>query len=530
MKKMNNKGVTLVELIVSFAIVGVAVVYFYQTVSTVSKLYKTSKDDTNEYVNATYVLRLMDAYCNENAATKYKCGDTKTSGEINTIKDFCKKINGTDCNISGLSTVPHNSVRKGNRYYKTLKMKINGKEYKLLALLKGPNRYVVNFKYGSKTKSFHTDEWEEKWEDKFANWKVSDTTSERYISRSEVGDKTVINYFYHFKNSSGSLTINFGQAPTKANILAGDQVINEDDSITYTLDLTAERGPLFTYTGNYEVLTKIDKTEDNWYVRFTSDGDLVMKTSLLTDIFLVGGGGGGAGSPISHRQKGAGGGGGGAISTLYKTSLEPTKKHKLEIGNGGRGEVLSTFASAGGSTIIKNPEGNILFEAKGGNSPTESYRDKGGKGGIKADGCSDKNCFNGGDGGASNAANNSPTCGANGQCAFKDCDYGKIYYAAGGGGGVGKKCDDFWCTSATFLINPAYGCGNDQLKYAGKGGRATSNTVGSNGGNATESNTGAGGGGATAHTSLKVTVGVGNSVRYAGGDGSSGVIVMRSSN
>ena len=33
--KLNNKGVTLVELIVSFAIVGVAIIYFFQTLSTV---------------------------------------------------------------------------------------------------------------------------------------------------------------------------------------------------------------------------------------------------------------------------------------------------------------------------------------------------------------------------------------------------------------------------------------------------------------------------------------------------------------
>ena len=29
MKKINNKGVTLVELIVSFALVGVAIIYFF---------------------------------------------------------------------------------------------------------------------------------------------------------------------------------------------------------------------------------------------------------------------------------------------------------------------------------------------------------------------------------------------------------------------------------------------------------------------------------------------------------------------
>ena len=31
MRKINNKGVSLIELIVSFAIVGVAIIYFFQT-------------------------------------------------------------------------------------------------------------------------------------------------------------------------------------------------------------------------------------------------------------------------------------------------------------------------------------------------------------------------------------------------------------------------------------------------------------------------------------------------------------------
>ena len=39
MKKLNKKGVTLIELIVSFAIVGVAIIYFFQTLYTVKNIY-----------------------------------------------------------------------------------------------------------------------------------------------------------------------------------------------------------------------------------------------------------------------------------------------------------------------------------------------------------------------------------------------------------------------------------------------------------------------------------------------------------
>lgn len=62
MRKLNNKGVTLVELIVSFALVAVAVVYFFQTLYTVKSLYSKSTTETSEFVIKDYGLRLADAY------------------------------------------------------------------------------------------------------------------------------------------------------------------------------------------------------------------------------------------------------------------------------------------------------------------------------------------------------------------------------------------------------------------------------------------------------------------------------------
>ena len=58
---LNNKGVTLVELIVSFALVATAIIYFYQTLYTVKKLYSQSQKETNEFVDVNYVYRLTDA-------------------------------------------------------------------------------------------------------------------------------------------------------------------------------------------------------------------------------------------------------------------------------------------------------------------------------------------------------------------------------------------------------------------------------------------------------------------------------------
>lgn len=62
MKKLNNKGMSLVELIVSFAIVTVAVVYFSQSLVTVTKIYRNAEQETNELVKETYHLRLLDSY------------------------------------------------------------------------------------------------------------------------------------------------------------------------------------------------------------------------------------------------------------------------------------------------------------------------------------------------------------------------------------------------------------------------------------------------------------------------------------
>lgn len=61
MKKINNKGVTLVELIVSFALVGVAIIYFFQTLYTVKKVYADARLETNDYIRKDYTLRIAKA-------------------------------------------------------------------------------------------------------------------------------------------------------------------------------------------------------------------------------------------------------------------------------------------------------------------------------------------------------------------------------------------------------------------------------------------------------------------------------------
>lgn len=62
MKKLNKKGVTLIELIVSFAIVSVAMIYFYQTIVDLHRMYRNSNKATDEFVNKDYALRVLDAW------------------------------------------------------------------------------------------------------------------------------------------------------------------------------------------------------------------------------------------------------------------------------------------------------------------------------------------------------------------------------------------------------------------------------------------------------------------------------------
>ena len=72
MKKLNNKGMTLVELIVSFMIVSVAMLYFFQTLRTVQKIYKKSFDKTTEYIDWDYALRITAAFVEGSGGIRYQ--------------------------------------------------------------------------------------------------------------------------------------------------------------------------------------------------------------------------------------------------------------------------------------------------------------------------------------------------------------------------------------------------------------------------------------------------------------------------
>lgn len=96
MNKLNNKGVTLVELIVSFAIVGVAIIYFFQTLYTVKTIYTTASNETNEFVIKDYGLRLANTYIDSKAYNGSDLTIYYNESKISEKEDTCNNKTKTE--------------------------------------------------------------------------------------------------------------------------------------------------------------------------------------------------------------------------------------------------------------------------------------------------------------------------------------------------------------------------------------------------------------------------------------------------
>ena len=96
--KLNQKGVTLVELIVSFALVAVAIVYFYQTLYTVKNLYSKAQKETNEYVDVNYAYRIIDALYNNLEEDENICDEISNydSNDVFFNIESCNESNEDD--------------------------------------------------------------------------------------------------------------------------------------------------------------------------------------------------------------------------------------------------------------------------------------------------------------------------------------------------------------------------------------------------------------------------------------------------
>lgn len=123
--KLNQKGVTLVELIVSFALVAVAIVYFYQTLYTVKNLYSKSQKETNEFVDVNYAFRIIDALYDN----------------LKEDENICDKINDYGKKDSYFKAKANESCLSNSNDFQYVSFKINGKDYKLYRYL-GINQNV----------------------------------------------------------------------------------------------------------------------------------------------------------------------------------------------------------------------------------------------------------------------------------------------------------------------------------------------------------------------------------------------------
>lgn len=105
MNKVNNKGVTLIELIVSFAIVAVAIIYFFQTLYTVKTIYNDTMVETNKYVNKSYVIHFLNEYLSGKYLVFKNTKGSLTSESL--FKNVCKKYH-LDCQTFSLIEIDDN--------------------------------------------------------------------------------------------------------------------------------------------------------------------------------------------------------------------------------------------------------------------------------------------------------------------------------------------------------------------------------------------------------------------------------------
>lgn len=142
MKNTNNKGITLVELIVSFALIGVAIIYFFQTLYTVKKVYTNARNETNNYLNVNYDLRILDEHYDlrekqySNICKNYNlsCNEVKFAGYFSD-KDLSDEKYGEDGNDAAKKAIKEGTM-KG---YKLKVIYPNGKFYYLYKTFKKLN-------------------------------------------------------------------------------------------------------------------------------------------------------------------------------------------------------------------------------------------------------------------------------------------------------------------------------------------------------------------------------------------------------
>ena len=230
----------------------------------------------------------------------------------------------------------------------------------------------------------------------------------------------------------------------------------------------------FGYDSDYEVR---NDGNNNWSISFLNSGYVNIQEPINADIYMIGGGQGGqkpgnSASGAYHETvyyDGGAGGQGGFVSTHNNVTIA-AGLYSITVGNGGRNN-----SGTGGTSMIRNANDVVLYQAPGGGSGATGYSG-GASGGARGDA---EAGIGGGNGTNSSVA-----------------DFYGIYRGGGGAGGYSAK--ELWTGSAS--------------TYNG----GTAGTVG--GGNSCENATantgGGGGGGCGAHSD-------------SAGIGGSGIVIIR---
>lgn len=225
---------------------------------------------------------------------------------------------------------------------------------------------------------------------------------------------------------------------------------------------------------------------------FTSDSNLVVSSSGLFDVLLVGGGNAGyawAGGA------GYAGGGGGAGGVLQQTIYLAAATYTVDIGAGGAGSAGNIRGSQGFPSVVGS--GINAVSAAGG---ITFFPDNGATGTVGGEIASSGGCHNGASSSASNNAQgkkggaSTGTSNAGGGGGF-GAEGSAGSSSTGGAGGAGYDVSAFIAGSALFKAGGGGGGG------AGAGGAGGSSVGGagvtSGTGTAAGANTGGGGGGST---------------------------------
>lgn len=240
------------------------------------------------------------------------------------------------------------------------------------------------------------------------------------------------------------------------------------DGQTQNVTLTYSQIPVFTYSGDYEIVddedNPITSTQGDWKIRFLTSGTLrfsrLVGASGGVDIFCVGGGGG---------SKDGNGGCGGYTSTKAGVSLSENTDYSISVGAGG------AIDSSGGNSSF----GSLASASGGGTGCTAGGSGGGGAGYRAPDSGVGKTGGAGGSDGSDgvNGYGTASTKNGTGQ-GTTTREFGSstgTLYAGGGGGGAYVSTD-------TPGSGGAGGGGNGGTRNGASGTNGGTNTGGGGGG------------------------------------------------